>query len=281
MTARSFPKHLSGIYSLENPLSPMHARILIPILFLIPMYSKAQLPMQDQVLMEDGRKLDGLIIEQKPGNYIRLWRLTEGDTITLEMDAIDRILRVPSSSTTAFPDSSDRTGKPKKSFGTNRQYGLLRFGAGAGEYGFLGGGIGAGMRVNQDLEIGIGAQYFGQNGGNSFPSRKILPLTMDLRYRLSHSRSGRFSSVLSLETGLAFSMNKDYYDEGRGRQVSIKNGLYVHPAIAFRTYFTPNFGLILDLGFQYNEGRLVANDSGEFLVIKRFSNIIVRGSLFF
>jgi hypothetical protein len=279
MTARSFPKHLSGIYSLENPLSRMHARILIPILFLIPVYSMAQLPMQDQVFMEDGRELDGLIIEQKPGVHLRLWRPDEGDTLVLHMEQIDRILRIPAPMISQTDPEKMSEEIKEVNYGTNRFATLIRGAHGGFTYGFHGAGIAVGFRMHPGIEIGIGAQYFGEYTNKAF--RQIMPLCLESRFRLHRSKSGRFERLFSLETGINFSLNKYFWNHERGEFLSITNGYYLHPALGFKIYLFPNLGLILDLGYQLNTGHLHTYDTKERLGYKRYHNAILRGSFFF
>jgi hypothetical protein len=262
-----------------NTTNPL---IILPALLLLaPLQLFTQAPFTDQVLMEDGTRHDGLIIEQKPGEYIRLWRQANGDTLTLAIEDIDRMLRVTPDTPASVVGINQAAAKGNSPFGTNRYVAMLRISTGGGDYSFHGAGMAVGLRVNNDLQIGIGAQYFGQYSDNTIPQRQLIPLTLDLRYRLNTSPSGRFASLLSLETGLAFSLNKDYFDWGRGQQVSVTNGFYIHPALAFQGFITPNFGLLIDLGYQYNGGHVVAADGGEQLSTKRYSNVILRGSFFF
>lgn len=254
---------------------------LLSILLYTPQFLSAQAPFTDRVILQDGSRHDGLIIEQKPGEHIRLLRQAEGDTLTLAMETIDRIVRI-SPEAPAVPDGLPPTAPPARpDFGTNRYMVLLRGSTGGGDYAFHGLGMAVGLRMGHGLEIGLGAQYFGQYSDNTIPQRQLIPLTLDLRYRLNNSPNGRFSSLLSLETGIAFSLNNDYYDWGRNRQVSVTDGFYLHPALAFQAYLVPNVGLLLDVGYQFNSGRVVPAEGGGPLTTKRFSNAIVRGSIFF
>jgi hypothetical protein len=262
-----------------NTTNPL---IILPALLLLaPLQLFTQAPFTDQVLMEDGTRHDGLIVEQKPGEYIRLWRQAVGDTLTLIMDDIDRMLRIAPESTTDPTDRAPDAIPADRDFGSNRFMVLLRGSTGGGDYAFHGAGMAVGLRIGHGLEIGLGAQYFGQYSDNTIPQRQLIPLTLDLRYRLNTSPGGRFASLISLESGLAFSLNKDYFDWGRNRPVSIRNGFYLHPALAFQVYLVPNFGLLLDVGYQFNSGQVVPFEGGGPLTTKRYSNAIVRGSLFF
>jgi len=279
MTARSFRKRLSGSRFFNRKLSPMSARYLIPALLLIPIWAMAQFPFLDQVVMEDGRKLDGLIIEQKPGAHLSLWRPDEGDTLVLHMDQIDRILRI----TAPMISQTDPEKMPEEikevKYGTNRFTTLIRGAHGGFTYGFHGAGLAIGMRIHPGIEIGLGAQYFGEYTNNAF--HQIMPLCLESRFRLYRSKSGRFERLFSLETGINFSLNKYFWNHERGEFLSIRNGYYLHPALGFKIYLFPNLGLILDLGYQLNTGHLHTYDTKERLGYKRYHNAIVRGSLFF
>ena len=49
---------------------------------------------EDRVIMLDNAIYEGIIIEQKPGEHIKILRLPEKDTLTLSLESIDRIEKI-------------------------------------------------------------------------------------------------------------------------------------------------------------------------------------------
>jgi hypothetical protein len=234
---------------------------------------------QDAVYLLDAQAYQGLIIEQKPGEHIKLLRQPEGDTLQFEMEQIDRIAKIlpagAPEATAAAPAA------PEQRFNQRLFYPMIHGWMGGGDYAFQGLGISVNHRITGRAEAGLGVHYLGQTSDNSPHQRQTIPLTADLRYAFSESRSGRFAASLALSTGYNFTLNREYFDPRENVQVSVSDGWYFSPGLSFRANILPNAGLMLDLGYQLSTSRLDLADGGDQLGRRNWNNFALRAGLFF
>jgi hypothetical protein len=253
--------------------------MLVMSTFLFLQNLNAQQRITDKVILLDSTIYEGVIVEQKPAEYVKVWRLREGDTLTVEMDQIDRLVRV--SQSPSEQDNGPGTEGPTSRF-NNRPFGIMvHRGTGGGDYAFVLMGMSVIYRMTDAFEAGIGGNYHGQTSSNTFPERKFVSVTADMRYRLTQSKSGRFASLISLSTGVAFSLNKDYYDVDRNARMQINNGFYLNPAIALRLNIFENMGLMAELGYQMNSGSLINLDTDSQINTKQYDVFQLKGTIFF
>lgn len=66
--------------------------IITSVLLTGMMYGQYQA--EDKVIMLDNTVHEGIIIEQKPGEHIKILRIPQKDTLTLSMESIDRIEKI-------------------------------------------------------------------------------------------------------------------------------------------------------------------------------------------
>lgn len=87
-------------------------RYLIAFCMLISTLTQSRLTAQtsqDAVYLTNQKFYQGIVIEQKPGEYIRLLRLPERDTLQFEMDDIDRIVKLMDPARLTSPGETDNT----------------------------------------------------------------------------------------------------------------------------------------------------------------------------
>jgi hypothetical protein len=214
--------------------------------------------------LPDANANPGAIIEQKHGPGF-----PERSSQQLEMGQSER-------GAETLPAAAPQQGFNQRAF-----YPMLHGWIGGGDYAFQGLGISVNHRITGRAEAGLGVHYLGQTSDNSLHQRQTIPLTADLRYAFSESRSGRFAASLALSTGYNFTLNREYFDPRENVQVSVSDGWYFSPGLSFRANILPNAGLMLDLGYQLSTSRLDRADSGDQLGRRNWNNFALRAGLFF
>ncbi len=254
--------------------------VLMMIFFANSAFS--QMKAVDKIFLTDNSSYEGIVIEQKPGEFIRLLRLPEKDTMTIEYENIERMTRLVSEETGVNPAENDGIKKPGKVFNSRRTYGMVHGVTGGGDYAYAGFGLSFGANVNPDFQVGLGVHYFGQlSDPVTGPSRQTFPLALDLRHTILKSKSGRFSTMLGISGGINFTVNGDYFDEVLFANMRMSNGYYFNPSLGLRMNILENLGLMLDVGYQYNNSRIVNNQSGDKVGRADFHNVMIRGTMFF
>src|SRR5690349_19838998 len=128
--------------------------------FLLPL--QAQTAVQDAVILNSQRQFNGIIVEQKPGQYIRLLRLPEHDTLQFLMDSIDRIVKIVN--TTAASESASLTTEPLKKYNQKKHIMMIHGYLGCGYYSFSGFGLTMVRSFADRWHVGAGVHYIGQTG---------------------------------------------------------------------------------------------------------------------
>lgn len=238
----------------------------------------------DKIFLTNRSAYEGIVIEQKPGEYIRLLRIPEKDTLQIEYENIERMTKLVSEESGRSNQISDKGGiqTPGKVFNSRRAYGMVHGVTGGGDYAYAGFGLSFGVNVNPNFQAGMGVHYFGQlSDPLNTPSRQTFPLALDLRHTILRSKSGRFSTMLGVSGGVNFTINGDYFDEILFANMRMGNGYYFNPSIALRMNILENLGIMLDVGYHYNNSRLLRIESGEKIGTVDWHNILIRGTLFF
>lgn len=244
----------------------------------------SQMKALDKIFLTDQSAYEGIVIEQKPGEYIRLLRLPEKDTLKIEYETIEKMTRLVADESDMSPQKSKKEGlqPPKKVYNNRRTYGMVHGVTGGGDYAYAGFGLSFGVNLNPDFQIGLGVHYFGQlSDPLNAPSRQTFPLALDLRHTILKSKSGRFTTMLGLSGGYNFTVNGDYFDETLFANMKMSNGYYFNPSIGLRVNILENLGLMLDVGYHYNNSSLLWRDSGDKAGTVHWHNILIRGTLFF
>ncbi len=249
--------------------------------FLVSNFKLQAQAVQDVVYLTNQQFHQGIVIEQKPGEYIRLLRLPERDTLQFGMEEIDRIVKIVPPAAMATPANTDKSPEPERRFNRNKNIMMLHGHIGGGKFPFAGLGFSIGHNFHDRWQIGMSVHYLYQTSFRTFPTHMILPLTVEARYKFSQSPKGRFATFFALSSGYKFSIEDRQYDSGLNLNVLVKGGLYFNPSIAFRVNIFPNTGLMLDVGYQLTTGKIVIEDSGVLLDNRTWHNFAARGSLFF
>ncbi len=232
---------------------------------------------QDIVLLNNGQHHQGIVIEQKPGEYIRLLRLPERDTLQFGLDAIDRIIKI------VPPDTSNPVSAtaPERRFNQNKYIAFLHTYMGGGKYALGGVGMSVSRSFGDRWHAGLGLHYIGQTSTNTFPNQQIVPVTADFRFKISESKSGRLATLFGVSTGYNFSIDNKQFDSGLASEIRITDGIFFNPSLAFRVNFARNAGLMLDLGYQLTSGNIYHVETGNLLYKRTWHNFAARGSIFF
>lgn len=258
--------------------------IILSLIFLVSCFAntQAQTTAQETVFLTNQSSYSGIVVEQKPGEYIRLLRVPELDTLQFHMDSIERVVRITAPAPVAAEDALPPT-EPHKRFNQNPHIVMLHGYVGGGDYSLGGFGVTFSHNLHNRWWVGLGAHYIGQTGSYNatYPDRQIVPITADLRWNFSQSGSGRFVSMLALNAGYYFGLNNRYRDENLGIEVHARNGLFFNPSVAFRANVLPNAGLMLDLGYQLTTSSLFDTGNDTLIKRKQWHNFALRGTVFF
>lgn len=257
-------------------------RILSALLFGFAQALQAQTIAQDVVILNSQRSFAGIIVEQKPGAYIRLLRLPEHDTLAFPMDSIDRIVKIVSTEKPAEEPHS--TSDPHKKYNQKKHIVMIHGHLGGGDYSFSGFGLSMCQNFADRWQLGLGVHYIGQTGNSNtitFPDQQIVPLTIECRWKFSESLHGKGATFLSLSSGYNFTLNKTHFNSEQNIDMRITNGLFFNPGIAFRINLFENMGLMLDLGYQLTSSSLFNAQTDKKIGGKQWHNFAARGTLFF
>lgn len=233
----------------------------------------------DVVHLISGQTHRGIVIEQKPGESIRLWRTVEGDTLTFGMDEIERIARVLPSTEAASGGPITPANAPSSAFNNNPWSTALQLSVGGGDYPL--GGIGVVVQQNfhkQRAHLGLGLSFVGDVNHSSTNS---LALFAHGSREFSTSRKGRLGSLAFLDLGYSFNLGKPYFDGKALTDVRYGNGLHLHTGLRFRVNVLRNAGLWVDIGYLRHSSTLRTVAEGDKVRQKAWNMAVLRGSIFF
>ncbi len=242
-------------------------------LFTIPALSFSQLQATDKIQTKTGETYEGIIIEQVPGNYLRLLQLPQKDTIDLMYADVERISKIFIEENVQDSSNDQNFIVRGPCFNCRKTYVMLFAAAGQVDEAMLAAGLSFGYNIKKYAQVGLGAQVFYTLLDNT--DRIFMPITLDLRHVFAQSRSGRSSFLIGLSPGYNISLfeSKTNYKQG--------NGLYVSGSFGFRFNISSNFGLMLDLGYVGSGSRISSKISGEFVENSWTHHPMVRGTIFF
>jgi len=271
-------------YSIIHPLNLSTMRYLIALCILFCGLPKNQLgaqTAQDIVYLTSGLSHQGIVIEQKPGEYIRLLRLPGRDTLQFSMDAIDRIVKIIAPAGSPLQESAANPIEPANRFNQNRYVAMLNFYIGGGKYSLVGIGMGVGRSFGDRWQAGLGVQFIHQTNSNTFPNQQIIPITADFKFKISESPKGRFAALLALSAGYSINVDDEQFDSGLNNNIRITDGVFFNPSIAFRVNVLRNAGIMFDVGYQLSSGNIYNVESGDLIDKRTWHNFAARGTLFF
>ncbi|MEM7575557.1 MAG: hypothetical protein AAF433_21815 [Bacteroidota bacterium] len=257
--------------------------IISCFLLALSMSLNAQEAGQDIVHLKNGQSYQGIIIEQKPGQYLRMLVLPDQDTTQLAYADIDRIAReviVPSEPVQAVSqDSSSSIISP--AYFTNKQWIQIHSYLGAGDYSLGGLGVTISHALNQRWLLGAGVHYISQTNERPFRNQQFVALSADVKWRFSSSSDNRLATYLVFNGGYHLPFDRTFTVEPFAEEVRVTNTWYFNPSLGFRFNVFRNMGLMFDIGYQLTLADYVSESTGESLTDRNFQNVTFRGTLIF
>jgi hypothetical protein len=243
----------------------------------------AQNKSQDRIQLMNGTVKEGTIIEQIPGQSILLQQATPKDTLRIFYDQILKITKI-------IPEQNElgtvnKSVKKENAFGppfnTRPAYVMIHGLVGGGDYPFTGFGMSMGWNIDPWWQLGGGVNYLGQVDGPQKPHRQIVPVYGEMRYGITWSKNGRFTTFLQFGGGYNFTLNGEYFDEATNLEMKYGRGWYINPAIAFRVNISKHTGLMFDVGYQMNTAPIIQVNNDQVNGTKQWNLLQIRGSFFF
>lgn len=265
---------------------PFYTAILI---FVFTTITYSQFANKDQVHLLNKEKYTGTVIEQKPGEYISLLSENGKDTLTFQMEEIDKIVKIiktdsiiSGSKRECNVNCNEMEIKPNKIFNDRFFSPIIHYGAGGGDIAFNMLGLAMFMKLTPETKVGVSACYYGETG--SLRNRPIqwqkVPLTVEIMHDVQHYFYGRSALVASLGVGYSFTLNGNYTDLEKRLPAKQTNGVVINPGLGYRFNVLKNTGFMVDVRYQLIIDKDV-NKLNETLKENNWDNIVLRGSLFF
>jgi len=233
----------------------------------------------DVVHLKSGQTHLGIIIEQKPGESIRLWRTVEADTLTFAMDSIDRITKAAPATGTSATTPAVQTTAPSRGFNTNPLSVALQVSTGGGDYSVV--GFGAIIQKHFPEErawAGIGLHLLGAQNGNGV---NTMPIVYHSSYEITSGGKGRLGTLGFLDLGYSVNLGSNYFDEIAQVNVKYGNGFYFNTGLRFRVNVLRNAGIWLDLGYLYQTSKLRDVETDKKIRKKSWNVFQIKSAVFF
>lgn len=253
------------------------------LLFLVAVFSSASAQTNptatDKVHLKSGQAYEGIIVEQKPGESVRLWRTAEADTLLFIMDSIDRITKIVPTTGTAGASTGVATTLPARRFNANPLSVALQVSNGGGDYSVI--GFGAIIQKHFPDErawAGVGLHYLGAQNGNGV---NTMPIVYHSSYELTSGGKGRLGTLGFLDLGYSVNLGDNYFDEIAQVNVKYSNGFYFNTGLRFRVNVLRNSGVWFDLGYLYQTSKLRNVETNQKLRTKSWHVFQVKGAVFF
>lgn len=232
----------------------------------------------DAVHLTTGEIHRGIIVEQKPGASIRLWRTAEGDTLTFEMESIDHIARLAPTGATAASPAQIPVPVPT-GVNTSDWAIALQFLTGGGDHSIAGMGATVQRRLNNDRSwLGLGLTFVGDE--NNYGTHS-LGLAVHGSHEFSTGLKGRFGALAFADLGYSFNLGNDYYDAFYQETLRYGNGLHLQTGLRFRINVLRNAGIWLDLSYLRHTSALRVAAGNDKVADKAWNMFCLRGSVFF
>lgn len=279
---RAFPNILTSKYIVFIMKSTF---VTTALLFLISQFIVAQttgLNPMDEVYLQSGQVYRGIIIEQKPGASIRLWRTAESDTLLLEMEDIERIVKVFQAEKT--PTSGSDSKKPTitpvaDSIQPNRWATAIQAYIGGGDHSV--GGVGLAIHRRLGLRhswLGLGLSYIGDV--NEYGTSSIAVYAHG-SHEFSTGSRGHSGSSGFLDLGYSVNLGGEYLDAQQLTTYRYGNGLHLYTGLRFRLSTLNKGGLWLDMGYLRHSSVLRLAENNTRSGNKAWHAFVFRGSVYF
>lgn len=247
---------------------------IVMSLFLFYTSCSSQMMATDRIHVKSGEIHQGIIIEQVPGNYLKLLKLPQKDTIDLLYVDVEKISKILSDEEINYGAATqDNFIARGPCFNCRKTYVMIFGAVGKVEEVMMAGGLSFGYNIKKFAQAGLGVQIFYTLLDNT--DRIFMPVTLDLRHVFARSNSGRSSFLIGISPGYNISLfeSKASFKQG--------NGLYISGSFGFRFNISSNFGLMLDLGYTGSGSAISDKATGEFIKNSWTHHPMVRGTVFF
>lgn len=252
--------------------------LLAALGLLLPALAPAQKP-ADEVHLRSGARHQGIVIEQKPGESIRLLRLPQQDTLAFAMEDIERITRILPAEGSPVAQPPAVSAPAGRMFNDNPWVVSLHASTGGGTYSVTGFGAAVQKRLSDERALlGIGLQFLADQNNYGV---NTLPLTLNGAYELTRSKRGRLGSMAFLDLGYSVNFGGNYFDETTLAFVDYGNGLHLNTGIRFRINVLRNTGIWLDAGYLFHNSQLRNADTREKWGVKSWSVFLAKAAVFF
>lgn len=245
-------------------------------------FAQTQSAAMDVVYLKSGQSYQGIIIEQKPGESIRLLRSAESDTLLFTMDSIDRITKaIPAANASAVATTTPPTEMPAqpRQFNTNSLSVALQVSTGGGDYSVLGfGAIVQKYFPDERAWSGVGLHYLGDQNNYGV---NTMPIVLHNSYEIVSGAKGRLGTLGFLDLGCAINLSDNYFDELAQTTVKYGNGWYFNTGLRFRVNVLKNSGIWLDLGYLFQNSKLRDAETNKKLRTKSWNVFQIKGAVFF
>lgn len=230
----------------------------------------------DKVFLLDSTSYTGKVVEQKPGDYIRLAILNTTDTFTFRMVEIDKLIKVPGGT-----EDLESSIKVEQGFNNNQYFVNLGGSRGGGDVAYSGLGIGIGYRLNSRLSLGIHAEYLGESGvGISAPYQwQKIPVMAEVRYELQRHYEGRGAIYLHSAIGYSATLDDEFQDPDTGVMFDVTDGVAFKVGLGYRVNIFRNTGLLIDLNYLYIRDE--TREGNRLIKTNKWSNFNISAKLFF
>jgi hypothetical protein len=235
---------------------------------------------KDLVVLNDETTYLGRVVEQKPGEYIKLVLDNSQDTLKFEMNEIDRLVKVGGLPT---KDRSVLSPDLVMHHFNSRSFRLSLGGStGGGDVAFGGLGLALHYRAHEKLLLGISSEYLGETGsGISAPyAWQKLPIYLDVIYDLEQHFKGRTALYARAGMGYSFSLDNKFTDPVSNESRTVSNGFALKTGLGYRVNLFNDMGLHFDLDYLLILDN-IRDQSDQNIKSNNWSNIILSASIFF
>jgi hypothetical protein len=170
-----------------------------------------------------------------------------------------------------------------RTFNTKRNFVLVNYCVGGGDYPFAGLGLTLSRTFFQNnTMIGLGAHYIGntisENSGD-LDELQYFPIMVDIRQKFMQSWDDRFATYLIFDGGYTVSISGN--DINQYGEYEYRNGWAINPGVSFRFNVLNNLGIMMDISWLHHWGPRQWLPPVDRRDIDHWDLALIRWSLFF
>ena len=244
---------------------------------------------EDIVDLKSGESYIGTIIEQRPGQYLKLLQMPANDTLQFAYSEIEVLRKrimpkeepVRDTIVSSIRDTIIVIKEPIPSNGFNQRSVYIGLSQARGGGDWTTSGIGASILLTLPYRIqaGLSLQYYWSV--NPSVISEILPVCMEGVYTVGSTKSERLSAQVRGAFGLNFVPNSLGFIEDYQTMANRRLGSYFSPAVGGRFNWSKNSGIRMELGYQRVTVNIVDSLDGIVLDRQVKSSIVFKSTIFF